>query len=156
MFKRRRNGHATQVSLPNERKALVERYMIDAEEAEARARRDAEARAAAQLAAERQAELAASTAPLQAEAEAAAEPEEDALVASAHLQQATQPEPPVAEEHAQEPRPEPEPTSSEVHAEDLPLYGWLRRVEPATPDASDRLRELVRAKEDRSAEPRSA
>jgi hypothetical protein len=32
-------------------------------------------------------------------------------------------------------------------AEDLPVYGWLQRVDPAEPQGGDWPRELVRAKE---------
>jgi hypothetical protein len=39
-------------------------------------------------------------------------------------------------------------------AEDLPVFGWLQSVEPAPPGDGDWTRELVRAKEASSDEPR--
>ncbi len=229
MFRKGRN-RAPEVRLPDERKALAERYTIDAEEAQLRARRaaeeqaadpgeqvaalraaeiearrEAETRAAAERAAEEQAaaqraaeeqaaaqraaaeqarreaeeqaaaqRAAAEQARREAEEQAAArraaeeeaervavvvpihaEPDEDARAALAHLQQT-----PESEGAATTELPPPSAAISAEHdddsAADLPLYGWLRQVSPATPDAADWTRELVRAKEARSEETRKA
>jgi hypothetical protein len=77
VFKRGRSTASEQVSLPEKRKALVERYMIDAEEAAARAARRAEERARreAEEQARREAEERARS---EAEAQARREAEEQA------------------------------------------------------------------------------
>jgi hypothetical protein len=152
VFKRGRNTGNAPVSLPDERRALVERYMIDAEEAAARAAHAAEAQARAAEAPQQQ--VPAEEIHLAVEPEH--EPEDEFVEATAHLQLASTesraveqaaPPPPVAPEIAEEPAPE-EPAGGEA-SEDLPVYGWLQRVVPTQPVVSDWPRELVRAKEAR-------
>ena len=118
--------------------------------AEERARREAEELAAAQRAAEAEAKRAAIVVPIRPETET----EADGRAALAHLQ-TTEPEAPAGEESAP-PLAAVSDQPEEDSAADLPLYGWLQQVSPATPDAADWTRELVRAKEARSAETRKA
>jgi hypothetical protein len=139
------------VSLPQERKALVERYMIDAEEAQARAQLAAEEEARRE-ATEREARREVAERARRKVAERARRvAEEQLLEATAHVQQegagpaANEPVAPAPTADDRAPR-EPE--------EDLPVFAWLQRVKPP-PTGSDWTRELVRAKEARGDEARS-
>jgi hypothetical protein len=175
VFKRGRSAETEQVSLPDARKALVERYMIDAEESEQRGLRLVEEHPvrteALQLvgidfemeAAEPESDVAEPEAepdvpepeaePDVPEPEAHAEPEPEPVVG------APAPEPPtaVAPEEPQ-PAPEelaaPEETAADDPPEptdDLPVYVWLQRLQPDAPSDADWARELVRAREARTA-----
>jgi hypothetical protein len=135
VFKRGRDTGARQVKLPDERMALVERYMIDADEAETRAHLVAEDQARRE------------------DGEGARRDTEAAVEHSAtQTQVETAVERTATEKDASAPQPVTEGEPSEV-TEDLPVFAWLQGVESAAPTASDWTRELVRAKEARADDP---
>jgi hypothetical protein len=142
MFKRGRSTPEAPASLPEERKALVERYMIDAEQAQERALRMVE-RHAARTEPDQ---------PVAARAEAhAAEPAAPARPEAERPLEASRP---VGEERAPAPvAPHPRQPAADG---DLPVYVWLQRVVSSTPSDPDWTRELVRAQEARTAEAREA
>lgn len=195
MFKRGRNDGSRQVSLPEERKALAERYTIDAEEAEGRteragvdhARRDEVAAQAQRVIEERERRERAKAKAKQHSAEEPApaheevtlrlvpepepvpEPEVEAVesvaaaaqavveqpvvepvveapVVEAPARQEAPPAPPPMTEHEPDPDPEPAPEPDET-TEDLPLYGWLQKVDPGSPDTAEWARAMVASKE---------
>jgi hypothetical protein len=220
VFKRGRDADNRQVNLPEERKALAERYTIDAQEAEARARRAAEGLPSeepaewAQRATEKRAHRLESEAKAKladaeqarrhrAEAWARARREETAVPVQRPAQEQVRPEGPIlalvpepepepAPELAHEPEPDPEPEPQPVEAmahavvepapavepdpvpeavpipdpaplsgpdettEDLPVYAWVQRTVPEESAAADWTRALVKSKETRGDDARSA
>jgi hypothetical protein len=175
MFKRQ-GTHVRQVSLPDERKALVERYMIDADEAAARAQQAGEKHTLAHREAGAQAHREAEAqAHREAEAQAHREAEAREAEAQAHRETETQAHREARQAEAQLAGTERLAIHAEAHAviepsideqdapppgdtrddaseslEDLPVYVWLQNVVPTSPDAADWPRELVKAKEARS------
>jgi hypothetical protein len=137
VFKREKDAY-DEVSLREERKALVERYMIDAEEAEARTRRDSEQPPDPRARREAEAIVPDDSAST------------DAPEVVPETVAATAPAPVVGslpEPAADGRRALPGPGKA---TEALPVYSWFERVVPTPPDASDWPRELVKAQQARS------
>jgi hypothetical protein len=143
VFKRERRAASAQVELPDERKALVERYMIDADEAQARTQRAADEQARREEAEARGRRVAEEHARRERahREETTPEQELDGVAAVAHA---------VVEVAPPEQAPAPDPDEA---TEDLPIYAWVRRVVPAQPQTGDWTRALVEAKESRGVEP---